>query len=390
MSVPPVHARRLGYVLPVLEPGGAERQILLLAAGLPRDRFAPELIVLGDAGPGVVAARHAGLVVHALGAPRRRDVGAIRFALGSAGVAWRFVRLVRRRRYDVLDAWLFPAYVLAALTRPFTRVPVLVTGRRSLSAWKERFGPLPRALDAVARRASDAIVANSDAVAADAVRVERLSPGRVRVIRNAVEAAGPGAAADIAALRAAAGVPDGGRLVGCVANPRPDKGLDVLLAALALRPLPPDVRVTILGAGPGRAALEAQARAAGLSEIVHWAGTVADARRLQPAFDVVVGPSRAEGLPNAILEAALAGRPIVATRAGGTDEILTDGETGLLVPVGDPAALRDGLDRLLADRVEARRLGDAAAQDVARRFGVARLVAETATLYDELLAARGR
>ena len=113
-----------------------------------------------------------------------------------------------------------------------------------------------------------------------------------------------------------------------------------LLAALAIRPLPAGVRVAIVGDGPGRPALERDAGTRGLGGVVHWAGSRPDARRLQPAFDLVVGPSRAEGLPNAILEAAAAGRPIVATRAGGTGEILSDGRTGLLVPVADPPSLR--------------------------------------------------
>ena len=79
------------------------------------------------------------------------------------------------------------------------------------------------------------------------------------------------------------------------------------------------------GDGPGRPDLERETATLGLEAVVHWAGSRPDARRLQPAYDIVVGPSRAEGLPNAILEAAAAGRPIVATRAGGTGEVLTDG-----------------------------------------------------------------
>ena len=123
----------------------------------------------------------------------------------------------------------------------------------------------------------------------------------------------------------------------------------------------------------------------GLDAIVHWAGSRPDARRLQPAFDIAVGPSREEGLPNAILEAAAAGRPIVTTRAGG-GEMLTDGRTGLLVPIGDPAALRDALDRLLGDPAFAAGLGAAAAVEVMDQFGVQRLVDETLALPAALVS----
>ena len=382
---------RIGYVLPVLEPGGAERQVVLLASAMPPNRGVPELIVLGSDGPAVEAARAAGLVVHVLGASRERDVGRVAFALEGARLAARFVQLVRRRRYDILDAWLFPAYALVAVTRPFIGVRTLVAGRRSLARWKTQFGWSRRLVDAWARRMSDAIVANSEAVAEDAIRVEGLRPERVHVIRNGI---GPAPTptdrdrADWAELRRSAGVPADGRLIGCVANPRPEKGLGDLLAALAVRPLPPDVRVAIVGDGPGRPDLERETATLGLETVVHWAGSRPDARRLQPAYDIVVGPSRAEGLPNAILEAAAAGRPIVATRAGGTGEVLTDGRTGLLVQVGDPIALRSALDRLLDDPALAMRLGAAAADDVMARFSVQRLVDETLELYASLLSHR--
>ena len=91
--------------------------MVLLASAMPPNRGVPELIVLGSDGPAVEAARAAGLVVHVLGASRERDVGSVAFALEGARLAARFVQLVRRRRYDILDAWLFPAYALVAVTR---------------------------------------------------------------------------------------------------------------------------------------------------------------------------------------------------------------------------------------------------------------------------------
>ena len=222
MSARPI---RVGYVLPVLDPGGAERQVVLLASAMPRDRAVAELIVLGAAGAGVDAARAAGLVVHALGAPRERDVGRVAFALQGVRLVVRYVRLVRRRRYDILDAWLFPAYSLVAVTRPFTGVRIVVAGRRSLSRWKARFGWPRRLMDAWARRMADAIVADSDAVAEDAVRVERLRRDRVHVIRNGIESAPPPGARP---RRLGGASPVGRRarrrqVIGCVANPRPER-----------------------------------------------------------------------------------------------------------------------------------------------------------------------
>jgi len=370
--------------------GGAERQQLLLAAHFPRDRVEVEFIVLGEHTAQAAEAEALGVPVHVLGAGRRGRRGAVVSGVAASRTVASFVRLVRRRRYDIVDAWLYHAYALAALTRPLTRVPVLVAGRRSLSGFKDTFGPVDRALDALARRSADAIVANSEAVAADVVAREGLSRAKLRVIRNAVEVPAPLEPGERAAIRAGWGIGPDELVAGCVANPRHEKGLDVLVTALAVRPLAPGLRVVLVGDGPARPALEDAVATAGLADTVVFAGAMPDARAVTGAFDLAVSPSRAEGLPNSVLEAAAAGRPVVATRAGGTAEILSDGETGLLVPVEDPAALRDALDRLVADPALRARLGAAARDDVIRRFGTERLVAETEALYTGLLAARGR
>jgi len=381
LSSRPIRVAYLGG----LTSGGAERQQLLLAASLPRDRFAVEFVVTGPATLQSDEARKLGVPVHVLGTTRggRRD--AIVSAQVAARLLPRYLRTVRRRRYDIVDAWLFHASMLAGLSRPLLPGLVLVAGRRSLSDYQATL-PWPiRALDRVATGAADAIVANSAAVADDVALREGLPRERVRVIRNAVLPVAPMDATTRASIRAGWAVPPGARLIGCVANPRPEKGLDVLVAALASAPLPDDVHVVVIGDGPDRDPLEASLTAARLGSRVHLVGRVADARDLYGAFDVVVSPSRTEGLPNSVLEAAAAGRAIVATRAGGTAEIVTDGRTGLLVDVEDTAALRHGLDRLLGDDGLRERLGAAASADVAVRFGIDRLVAETAALYEALV-----
>ena len=122
---------------------------------------------------------------------------------------------------------------------------------------------------------------------------------------------------------------------------------------------------------------------------VRFLGAVPDARQLYPGFDVLLSASDAEGLPNAVLEAAAAACPIVATDAGGTREIVDDGLTGLLAPVGDVAGLSAALTRVFQDPDLATRLAGAARAHVARIFGADRFVAETAALYDEMMARDG-
>jgi len=198
---------------------------------------------------------------------------------------------------------------------------------------------------AVLRR-RDAVVAESRPLArqlADSgVPLERL-----HVVRNACEP--PPLVARVHA-RATLGLPSAGFVIGWVGRLSHEKGLDVLLVALAgLRDLP--VTLAVLGDGPARAGLTALAEGAGVADRIHWCGVVPDAARVFSAFDALALSSRTEGTPIVLLEAMAAGVPVVATAVGGVPDVLPlDG--GLLVPPEAPAALAVAL-RSLFDEPEA-------------------------------------
>ena len=185
-------------------------------------------------------------------------------------------------------------------------------------------------------------------------------------------------------MRALWGIPPNSRVVGCVGSFKHGKGQALVTEAMAaVGALVPDTWLVFVGDGPERGLVERVVTEHGLTR-VRFLGLVADAWELQAGFDVVVSASDAEGLPNAVLEAAAAARPIVATDAGGTREIVIDGDTGLLVPIGDVSALASGLVRALADHELANRLGAAARVRASKCFGVQRFVQETAALYEEM------
>ena len=135
--------------------------------------------------------------------------------------------------------------------------------------------------------------------------------------------------------------------------------------------------------------LERQVVALGLEGRVRLHGTELDPRPMYCAFDLVAQSSMSEGLPNVLLEAASAGRPVVATAAGGSGEIVIDGETGLLVPTEDLHALVAALRHAIEDPDLRRRIGAAARAHVDERFGMARYVREWGDLYEELAESRG-
>lgn len=150
------------------------------------------------------------------------------------------------------------------------------------------------------------------------------------------------------------------------------KGLDVLLDALAALPLSLRDRLslTIVGDGPARSELQERAARLGLTERVlfrGWLGRDAlpDAYR---TADLFVFPSRDEGMPNVVLEAMAAGLPVVATRIAGNQDLVVDGETGLMLEVDDTAALTTALARLIGDVDLRHRLGAEGRRRVVERF----------------------
>lgn len=177
----------------------------------------------------------------------------------------------------------------------------------------------------------------------------RVEPCRVVTVHNGVLAPAQVDESRLAEVRAALGAQPDRLLVSMVGIMRPGKGHDQLLDGLAL--LGPELPVTVVlaGDGPLRAALEQRvASAAGLLPPVVFAGFRDDVPVLLAASDLVVHPSLAEALPTSLIHALAAGRPVVATRVGGTPEVVAEG-TGALVPPNHPSALAEALRWLLTD-----------------------------------------
>lgn len=168
-----------------------------------------------------------------------------------------------------------------------------------------------------------------------------------------------------------------------VARLHPQKGLEFLLDAARQVP---DVVFLVAGDGPQRAALEQEACALGLGARVRFLGFRSDIPELLANCDLVVLPSLYEGLPVSVLEAMAAGKPVVATSVDGTDEVVEDGRTGLLVPPGDARALAAAIRRLIDDDALARRLGAASRAHVAAHFTAQTMVDRVANVYEEALA----
>jgi glycosyltransferase involved in cell wall biosynthesis len=205
-----------------------------------------------------------------------------------------------------------------------------------------------------------------------------ISKKKNRVIYNAVESA-VGSPAISPTLP-----PRNGKTLVTVCRLVPWKGVDELIRLL---PALPDTRLIVAGDGQMRGALEAEAQSYGVAERVRFLGSLPQegVRRCLDQADAFVLNSTYEGLPHVVLEAMTAGVPVIATKAGGTGEVVEDNVTGLLVPVGDAAALKAAIERLWLEPALGRQLAVEAAKQLAARFDFDAMVDATEAV---LLAAR--
>lgn len=204
---------------------------------------------------------------------------------------------------------------------------------------------------------------------------------RVLVVPNGIPAPLP--MGDAHALCRMLGVPEEGPRIGTIARLHRQKAIDVLIRAFEIVARDfPLARLLIVGDGPLRSTLVAQAQATGFGDRIHWLGDRPDAQELLPVFDVFVMPSLWEGMSLALMEAMAAGRPVVATDVPGNRALVRDGETGLLVVAGDPYAMAGAAGKLLTDPATATRLADAAAAHCREHFDLRTMVLTTLQAYE--------
>jgi glycosyltransferase involved in cell wall biosynthesis len=369
-------------VLLAFEPpdGGVAEQVLQLARLLPEHGWEPTV-----AGPAEAitypALEEAGVPIARLDIDR--GLNPARYLQATAALAAR----LRDGRFDLLHAHSSKAGVLARVAARRARTPAVYSPHCFAFVGPQR---ALRRLPAIAvERGLARVTAATICVADDECEVAREArigaPDRLRVVHNGAAACREDLERDAELAEFAAGGP----LAAVLTALRPQKAVHVFVAAApAILERVPDARLAVIGDGELRGELEAQARALGVGDRLRFFGFRRPAARQLREIDVFVLPSLWEAFPISVLEALACGVPQVATDVGGTGEAVAEGETGLLCPPGDAAALADRVARLLADPAARERMAAASRDRHAERFTLDRMATETAAVYESVVAAR--
>ena len=388
MSAPPVRVLR---IIARMNVGGPAHHVTLLSADLDAARYTTVLLTgepSADEGSFEHLAAARGVRVRrvpGLG-PAVRPVDDLRALLA-------LIRHVRRFRPDIVHTHTAKAGVLGRLAARLAlgRRPIVVHTYHG-HVLRGYFSPpvtaVYRALERWLARLSTRLVGVSaktvdELVALDVAPRERFVVVPVGLDLSSFLAVQP----DPAGLRAQLDAGPRTLVVTFTGRLVPIKRVDLLIAAVAaVRARGTDVRLVVVGDGELRGALEEQA--APLGDAVRFLGFRDDLPALAAGTDLAALASDNEGTPVALIEAAAAGVPALATDVGGTGDIVRHGETGMLVPPGDVDALATALQDAAADRAGLARMGAAARAHVARRYAAARLVDDVDALYAQLLRER--
>lgn len=369
--------QRIALCITDLDRGGAENALVELATRLDSARFEPVVYCLGprpvdEEASCVPPLEAAGIAVHCLGARGVRD---------SFRVVRELRRLLRLHSPHLLQTFLFHANLVGRIAARRAGVRPVVCGIRVA----ERRARWHLWADRLTARLVDHYVCVSHSVAAFSQAEGGLRADRLTVIPNGVEVGRYPAEqkTDLAQF----GIPNGGRAIAFVGRLDAQKGLAWLLEALPqIFAQLPDHHLLLVGKGPEKSNLEQLAHRHGVSSRVHFAGWRPDVPGILAACDLLVLPSRWEGMPNVVLEAMASRLPVTVTDVEGVREILGRQAEGQVVPFGDIAALASAITRILTDPALAATLGEENRRRVEQQFSWERTVRAYQDLWLSLLS----
>jgi glycosyltransferase involved in cell wall biosynthesis len=376
-------ARRILFFLNSGVHGGVEEVVLSLLKGLPRDRFEPHLAApppLLDA-----FAKHLGPL----------NVTTLPIELRSWR-QWREIRTLfvylRRHQIEIVNSHLFYATCFAAPIARLAGVPCVIETTHGPESWRSSWWKKRCFVDRCIELFVSLNIAVSEANRKYLELTKRYPVRKLRVVPNGRDLSQYTQPPEehVRQLRRHLGIDPNDRIAVVIGRLEEQKGHRYLLEALpSVTAARPDFRVVLVGEGSLRSELQDRVAALGLERNVIFAGHRAGVALFYALADFVVLPSLYEGMPLVAIEAAAAGRALIATAVDGTMEVVVPGVTGMLVPKQSVEALADAIHDLLDHPLKAQALGRAARRRAETLFSVERQIQDTSRLFEEFAPVGG-
>jgi glycosyltransferase involved in cell wall biosynthesis len=366
--------KRVLHIIDSLHLGGAQEVVLNLAT-CGSSRFRHEVATLHGHGIYWDRLKKAGIKVHSLSPHKFLPVYL-------ASILWRILA----DRPDILHCHLIPSNIIAKPLGALLGVPVIINHDHTNDPHRID-NKILLALDKSTNRFAHHIIAVAAACRDFLTTHESIPPEKISLVPNAIDLRrfSPGEASRDEA-RARLGLPVASRIVAGVGRLNPQKNFALFLdIAAQLAPRFPGLHFLLAGDGSEEQMLREKASALGIANRVTFSGYVADTRLVYLAADVLLMPSRYEGLPMTLLEAMAMGLPVVASKLDGIAEVIGDGSEGFLVPSDDAALFVERTAALLADAELSSRISKNARAKIEASFSVERMTSSVEDIYDRFL-----
>jgi glycosyltransferase involved in cell wall biosynthesis len=393
MSGPgPSRPIRTMHVITRLNIGGAAMHVIQLNSGLEHKGY-DCLIVTGSEGPNERSMRDAA-IEHRLRLEFIPDLGREIAPKRDLVALIKLYRLMRRERPHIVHTHLAKAGFLGRIAARLARVPIVLHSSHG-HIFHGYFSPRKTRVFLMMERLcgclSTRIIVSSDRLRDEIAGFGIAKKERIEVIPYGFDlAAFALQPRPVGQFRHSLDLPEGIQLIGTVGRLVPIKNIPLLLESLSIaRQQNAEIHLVIVGGGELRVELETRVRNMGLADTVVFAGWQPDLLNVYADLDAIVLSSDNEGTPVALIEAMAAGCPVVATHVGGVPDLVTDGETGRMVPPRDPEALARALLALFDEPEKTSQMALRAQQRVLERHQARRVVADVDRLYQELLRAAG-
>jgi len=366
--------KRVLHVIDSLHLGGAQEVVLNLATcGSPR--FRHEVATMHGHGIYWKRLQEAGIKVHSLSPHKYLPAYLVTLPA-----------LLLTKRPDILHCHLIPSNIIAKPLGALFGVPLILNHDHTNDPHRID-NKLLLALDKSTNRFARHLIAVAASCREFLIRHESIPPEKITLVPNAIDLRRftPGTISRLES-RSKLGLPPDVPVIAGVGRLNPQKNFSLFLeVAAALAPRFPTLRFLLAGEGPEEAVLREKASQLGLVDRIVFSGYVADTRQVYAASDILLMPSRFEGLPMTLLEAMAMNLPVVASRLDGIAEVIEDGKEGCLVDPGNPTGFAEHCAALLENPSKSSELAANARAKIEARFSVERMTSAVEAIYDRFL-----
>ena len=366
------------FVITSTRVGGAEKMLYHTSTALDPALYLPSICSLKEKGEIARNMEAAGIEVHCL---TMADGDRFGGWFASLTALFRLTRYLVKVRPTIVHSFLFRANILSRIAAFFAGVPLVISSVRVMGGEKAYY----HTVEKITSFMVDHYITVSESVKEYLIGKANLLPEKITTVYNGVTLNGITPAGESSVTRPF-GIEPQDSVVLTVGRLHRQKGYDYFIRAVArVKREVPVVKVLIAGEGEEENNLKKLVRSLDLTKEIIFTGLSLDVGLILSYTRLFVLPSLWEGMPNAVMEAMAAAKPVVATRVGGVPELVVEGETGILVPPEDTEALALAMLDLLQDPLKGRSMGEAGRKRVQDHFSMTAMVTNTDYLYQELL-----